>query len=479
DCMAEKIGWTSLRQRIIDENPQVVCVSESHALYINETLKLISLVHSLCPEAYIIAGGGHFANMAQTILLQKHPIDFIVIGEGEITLGELLPTLKKRDTKKDLKMDQGDFSNIDGLAYLQGEKVTFTNPRSLIEDLDTLPMPAYDLMPMDRYGQSKYLFSPGGITIEHSRGCVYSCHFCVWWTQMAERKKLDTEQVEVRPRWRTKSIEKVLEEINYLQHEFNKHCFIFVDATWNIDSNWNLKFSEEIIKRKIRINWFGFMRADYLLRDEKSGTLNKMVSAGLSHICIGLEHLPQFIQHNYGKKFLQENAGIEVVKLFRKKYPTVFLQTTFIVGHEDESRETIVDLKKYVKKVRPDFPAFHFLTPVPGTKVYSEAVANNKLEETNFERYDWNTPIMKTKYLSREELQYEVYLLYKNSVGPIWLLRGLFSRSTYKRNMYIWWIIVTFKVIGTTFKERLLKNTSSTNVKNDVFNLITPNWYKK
>ena len=77
---------------------------------------------------------------------------------------------------------------MDGIAFGEGDEVVRTAPRKLIKDLDSLPIPAYDLLPMHLYGRSRYLFSPSGATMHHSRGCTSKCSFCAWWTTMADRK---------------------------------------------------------------------------------------------------------------------------------------------------------------------------------------------------------------------------------------------------------------------------------------------------
>ena len=95
------------------------------------------------------------------------------IGEGEETFADLLN-----------QVDGGkpDFSKVDGIAHSQDGTFHRTPPRKLVRNLDDLPLPAYDMMPMHLYGKSRYLFSPGGTTIHHSRGCTSSCSFCAWFT---------------------------------------------------------------------------------------------------------------------------------------------------------------------------------------------------------------------------------------------------------------------------------------------------------
>ncbi len=460
DCVASHTGWKSLEDIIRKESPGIICISEAHALYINESLKLVNLIRGINKNIIIICGGGQFSNTAKSIL-ENHEVDFIVKGEGEATVVELI----------DIIQSNGTVETVKGIAYMKEGKYYQTSPRELIKDLDTLPFPAYDLMPMEAYGRSKYLFSPGGITIHHSRGCTNNCRFCVWWVQMAERKLVNSEEI-LMPKWRTKSVKRTIEEIEHIKSRYGKNCFIFVDGSWNIDSEWNNEFAEEVIKRGLDINWFAFMRIDCILRDEKLGIMKKLVKSGLSQICIGAEHCSDTVMGDFGKHIQTGDTTKECVELMKKKYPKVFVQTTFIVGTRNESKNTLKSLSKYVKKLKVDFPAFHAFTPVPGTELYEEALENEWLETKDFENYDWNTPIISTKYLSRDDMEWELYRLYRKSVGFLWLFRGLCSLSTYKRNMYLWWLIVTIRVTMSALKARVLPEKYAKR-------LITPKWYNE
>ncbi|MFC2091837.1 B12-binding domain-containing radical SAM protein [Elusimicrobiota bacterium] len=458
DCMASKTGWKKLETIISEHQPDAVGISESHALYINESLKLAGLVKQVDPGIITICGGGHFSNTSKEIL-QNPDIDFIVKGEGEITVTRLLDALQSgRDPV-----------SVKGIAFMNDGTYLQTSPRALIEDLDDLPIPAYDLMPMDKYGTSKYLFSPGGITVSHSRGCSSSCSFCVWWVQMADRRLQDGTE-KLYPRWRTKSVKRTVDEIEYLADNYKRKCFIFVDGSWNISSTWNEEFAAEIKKRGLDINWFAFMRVDCILRDIENGIMDRLVESGLAHICIGAEHSAAHIMDDLNKDAQDWQITESCLRSLKKKYPGLFVQATFIVGTKKESRETLQHLAENVRKLKVDYPAFHAFTPVPGTLMYETALKNNWLEIQDYEYYDWNTPVISTDELSREDMQYCLYELYRKSVSVMWLLKGLFSRSRYKRNMYIWWLIVTFRVIISSLKDMIKPMKHSAR-------LIEPKWY--
>jgi anaerobic magnesium-protoporphyrin IX monomethyl ester cyclase len=446
DCMPEKVGWKALEQRIRDARPQVVAAGENHATYASEIIRLVELTKSIDPSIVTVLGGGHFTNVGH-LYLGKHPIDFIIRAEGEITMRELVRAIDGGDPEAPYKEA--------GLAYWRDGEVVYTEPRALVENLDDLPLPAYDLMPMRRYGQAKYLFSAGGTTIHHSRGCPARCSFCVWWTQDAIRRvEIDSatgcRQEILAPKWRSKSPERTMEEVDLLARTYDKKCLIFTDPTFNVDPVWSDRFADLLIGREYSMDWFAFMRADFILRDHDNGVMKKLVDSGLAHICIGVERAEDAQLGDWKKKFYSNNRTVRTFEILKTHYPQVFRQATFIVGERDETRESMRAQLEFARLLDPDYPAFHPLTPFPGTSVYDEAVANGWLEIDDFDYFDLNTPVMRSVELSRDEIEAEIVKLNKSYVNLGWFLRGVTSRSRYRRNMYIWWFLVMTRIFAAS-----------------------------
>ncbi|MCX5867905.1 MAG: radical SAM protein [Proteobacteria bacterium] len=462
DCLPEKIGWESLAKIISEEKPQVVAAGESHALYAHEANRLFRLAKEIDPKIITVAGGVHFTNYADGSLAGNRDLDYIVVGEGEATFPALLEGLAEGD---------GHHQEIPGIAFREEDKIFHTPPRALIPDLDQLPLPAYDLLPMDLYGKSRLLFSPGGTTIHHSRGCVSQCKFCVWWVQMAERTE-QNGQIVLNPKWRTKSVERTISEIEILSRKYRKNCLVFTDDTWNVDPQWNETFAEALIRENLGIKWFAFMRADFILRDEQEGIFEKMVRSGLSHVCIGVERAEDDQLKDFGKNFYSADKTRRCFELLRRKYPSVFRQATFIVGTREETRESMQSQLEFAKELKADYPAFHPLTPVPGTELWEEANHNGWIEVKDFRSYDWMTPVMSSRFLTRPEIERGLLELNWRFVRASWLLKGLFSRGAYKRNLYLWWIWVVLKLSWNSFWQRF--NPFS---RKEFTGLKKPAWY--
>ncbi|MDO8489096.1 MAG: radical SAM protein [Candidatus Omnitrophota bacterium] len=469
DCPPLKIGWVSLSKILKEENADMVGAAEE-ALYYHEAVRLFNLVKEINP-AVITVAGGHFFSWMVDYSLTDFPIDFIVRFEGEETIVELIKALNE---KKDL-------SQVKGIAYKNNGQIIRTPSRPLIEDLDTLALPAFDLMPMGKYSPFGYLW-PQSVTLEHSRGCIDRCNFCSLWTFWGQQLKTDIEkgQLDVVPRYRTKSVERTLEEVDIIYKKYNRKYIIWADPTFNVDSKWTNDFCDGLLKRNYKdLHWWAFLRADYLLRDEKLGILKKMVRAGLTHPLIGVERGCTEDLRKIRKSVYTRDLVKEVFLILKNKYPQVFRQGTFITCLPFDTRESMLDLVKYAVEIDIDYPAFHPVAPVPGTFLYQEALKNDVLAEKDFKKYDWATPIMRSDNgLSMEEfakLNMELnkrYILYR----PHWLFRGLFSPYKHKRGLYWWFFRNTMKMIFLGATDTILRRKKFEGI-TGFMRLRKPKWY--
>ncbi len=462
DCMPMHVGWRSLYDQVKDFEPDVIGCGENHALYSKEALRFFKLAREAAPEAMTVAGGGHFTNLAHRYA--KNPnIDLICIGEGEQTFVEVLE--KATDTDPD-------WSSVDGLAYAQDDELVRTRPRKLVRDLDTLPLPAYDLMPMHLYGTSRYLFSPGGSTLHHSRGCVSKCSFCAWWTVMADRKYDSDGNAKLSPRWRSKSADRMLAEVEELYYRYGKRSYVWVDESWNIDPGFNHEFSRRMIESGMKTKWMTFMRADCIVRDHKKGILRDQVEAGLSHILIGVERADDESLSSLDKRFYTGGVAEQAIRIFKENFPEVFIQATFIVGVKEEDNASLKRQVELAKRLDVDFPAFHPITPVPGTPIYDDAIRNGHITEEDFDDFDWLSPVLNTDFMTKHEIEQALYEMNKQFVNTRWILKGLTSRVDYKRDMYIWFAKVSAMMALSALKQRINPMDVS-----HYQNLVKPSWY--
>ena len=469
DCPPLKIGWKSLKDILEREKPDFVGAGEE-ALYHHEAVNLFKLAKEVDPGVVTIAGG-HFFSWMLELSLNNYPVDFIVRFEGEETIVELIDTL----------VNKSDIAQVKGIAYRVKGKVVTTPLRPLTEDLDSLPLPAFDLMPMGKYSPFGYLW-PQSATLEHSRGCIDKCNFCSLWTFWGKQSKTNIEkgELEVMPKYRSKSVARTLEEIDIVYKQYNRKYIIWADPTFNVDQQWTNEFCEGLLKRNYKdLYWWAFLRADFCLRDERAGVLEKMVKAGLVHPLIGIERSCSEDLRKVRKSVYTRELVKEVFMIFKKKYPHVFRQGTFITCLPFDTRDSMLNLVKYAKEIDIDYPAFHPVAPVPGTFLYQEAKENRSLEENDFSKYDWATPTMRSESgLAKEDfakLNMELnkkYVLYR----PHWIVRGLFSLHKHKRRLYWWFFSNTIKMMLLEMRDVIFGKKKFEGI-TGFMRLKKPQWY--
>jgi len=262
-----------------------------------------------------------------------------------------------------------------------------------------------------------------------------------------------------------------MEEIELLAGRFGKEGLVFVDDCWNLDPDWSSEFARRMNESRVRVNWFAFMRADLLLRDHKSGLLSELVRAGLSHVSIGAERVEDGELSKFDKRNYSAQTTIEAFRVLREDHPQVFRQATFIVGVPSETRESMLRQLEFARELQLDYPGFHPLTPVPGTRLWDEAIESGVLEADSFEQFDWATPVMPSAHMTRREIEETLIEMEKSYVSLPWLLKGLTSSSSYKRAMYKWFVKVSVHV-GLDLARSTLGRSDGPLVP-----LVTPSWY--
>jgi anaerobic magnesium-protoporphyrin IX monomethyl ester cyclase len=389
DCAASRIGWKTLLSILDTDWPDVICLGEE-TVSSHEAMRLAGYVKEKRPGTIIIAGGVYFSNAAEQSL-EADRIDYIVHGEGEITFTELLTAIA----------EQRDITNVHGISYKSNGQIISTADRPPITDMDTLPMPAWSKVPMHLYGMGSKNH-PGLVSIEHSRGCTDNCSFCNLWKHMGKRSKNDGT---IKPYYRTKSAERSLEEIARLVRDFDRSTFGWVDPTWNADPRWTDEFCGLLLKQDIKIRQTAWLRADYVVRDEELGILEKAVRAGLCQVMIGVERpdepgLEELNKHSNGP-----DITARAFEIFRKKYPGVFTIGSVIFGLWDETEKSLDELSRYQYKVGMDYCFFIPLTPNPGTKVHEDAHQRGTIEVADRRAYNFHTPVMRTERFSAKQLE--------------------------------------------------------------------------
>jgi anaerobic magnesium-protoporphyrin IX monomethyl ester cyclase len=348
DAPALHMGWRSLAAELHRLRPAYIGIGEE-AVSCVEGLRLARLGKEL--KARVIAGGCFFAHVAEEAI-ETGLVDVVVHGEGEITIVELVEALRSGIAQ--------DLVRVPGISYAVGDQILRTPPRQLIADLDRLPFPAYDLLPVERYGKGSRNH-PDLAAIELGRGCSGSCAFCVLWRQMGSE-----DNSGLSPRLRTKSPERLIDEIRILTGKYQRRYLGWVDPCFNADPQVPGELAALLIKHRITIGQSAWVRADAVLRDAASGALSRCVRAGLNEVYLGIERCNSSDLHALHKTIHPDDCR-RALDLLARDFPEVFTVGSFIYGLSGDTPETVRNWSRLVWEMKLDYCFFIPLTPLPGT----------------------------------------------------------------------------------------------------------------
>lgn len=340
------------------------------------------------PKTVTVGGGLMYTAVPQKIMADNPQLDFAiagVFGDNEYTLWELLDELKKSSPN---------FGAINGLSYRCGQEVILNPPRGLIQDLDELPMPAYDLFPMDRY--YGYSVIPNYNEAVTSRGCEGACHFCYEWWLVDPRNPRDFSS------HRTRGGKKVADEMELLHRRYGVKALTFMDDDFNSDRQKMVDLVDELEKRKLDMSWFCLSRAQNLIRD--ADLIPRLRKVGMYQVLIGIDGGTdeEIAEARKGPMKVGVKELRELIQFLRKH--DISTIATYLNGFWDDDENKIRQRAKAVDEIDPDIVMIQVLNPIPGSPVYKKAAKEDVIEINNLSLYDLEHCVMPTKYLTRHEL---------------------------------------------------------------------------
>lgn len=325
-----------------------------------------------------IAGGQHFVEENITEALNSH-IDYVVIGEGEETIKELLKVFEGRQDKGAVK----------GIAYLEKGKIIYTPKREEITDFDKLPLPDFSLV---RYAKIKLY------PVERIRGCGMDCEFCT---------------VKGKPRYA--SAERMLERISFLVETKGARHFFVVDDLFGQQRDETIRFCNMLrdYQKKIgrRLDLGVQIRWDKAKDHE---LLSSMRQAGINTVAIGFES-PIREELEAMRKHVRPEDMLSTTKEFRKY--GFLVHGMFIFGYPMEEgvefrmpvKERIKRYRKFIRKARLDTIQILLPVPLPGTELRDRLKKQNRIypvEDVGWEYYDGNFPLFESdEPMTTEEMQ--------------------------------------------------------------------------
>lgn len=385
-----RVGLTNeeIKNRISQWAPDVVGINIPFSGWSKGAFEVASIVKEIDKDIITLLDGQHPSARPEECLIDQN-IDFVVIGEGEITTYELVNKLEKGDTRN--------LKKIEGIAFKKNSKTVITPPRPSIKDLDSLPFPARHLLPMDKYFADVKITPLRGeinkpwATMITTRGCPYNCVFC-------------TVHIVMGKKWRARSPENVVDEIEHLIQTYRIRQIDFYDENMTLDRKRMEKICDLIVEKKLDIDWYtpNGVRADTL----NEILLRKMKKSGCKRIRVAPESGVQRVVDQIIKKD-QKLTEVEKAIVLAKKVG-IKVGCFFVLGLIGETKEDIQTTINYAYKLRKlgvDKFYFSIATPIYGTELYEQAKQGGFLRDNfSYESLAATEPQIETPEFTADEL---------------------------------------------------------------------------
>jgi len=374
DCLIEGLNYNQLKKKLREEKPDVVGITTLTFTLI-DVLQTARIAKEINSNTKVVLGGPH-VNIYPEETISFPEIDFLILGEGEKPMKDLVDNLDKIKNLHTLK----------GIVFKDRDKIVNTGPRDLIQDLDSLPFPARHLTPYKKYFSTLSNTDPV-TTMFTSRGCPYNCLFC-------DRPHLGKI-------FRARSAKNVVDEMEECQKMGIKEIFIY-DDTFGVDRQRMLDICLDIKKRNLDIAWDIRTRVNTVDKQ----ILKALKEAGCQRIHYGVEAGTQKILN-----VLRKGITLEMAEKAFKWTKKAGIQTLayFMIGSPQETRRDILQTINFAKKIKPDFICFSLTTPYPSTDLYSLGLKEKVLPYDYWRGFAKNPkpdfiPLIWEKELSRKEL---------------------------------------------------------------------------
>ncbi len=327
---------------------------------VNVAYRLLDAIKRAVPNALTIIGGPHVTFLPDEALSQEG-VDAAALGEGEETLADVIGAY---ESGKGL-------DEVRGIAYKREGKMKLNPPRPMIENLDQVPFPARDLVSYERYRWQGVLEAP----IMTTRGCTFRCQYCSSSEMMGRR-------------YRTRSVQNVIEEIKEVQEKYHVRDIEFIDDTFTLNMKRASQVMKAIVEEKLDIRLSLSSRVNTinedLMRDLKNG--------GTTNMYFGVESGSQRVLDlmQKGIKLEQATAAVNLAK----KY-SVGVLCSYIIGFPGETPEEMDQTIKFSVKLNSDYAQFSILTPFPGTPIYYDLDRKGLIATKDWSLYTVLHPLIK------------------------------------------------------------------------------------
>jgi anaerobic magnesium-protoporphyrin IX monomethyl ester cyclase len=372
DAMTNYISDEALAQKFRELKPDAVLATAITPM-IFQAQRTLQVAREVNPNVHTILGGIHPTFMYQQVFSEAPWIDYIVRGEGEEIISELMLAIQDGTVLERRR-------EIKGIAFVDNGQVIATPARPVIADLDSLT-PDWSLLEWD-----KYIYIPLNCRVavpNFARGCPFTCRFCSQWKFWRK--------------YRTRDPKKFVDEIETLVREHNVGFFILADEEPTINKKKFIALCEALIERNLPVTWGINTRVTDILRDEKELPLYR--KAGLVHVSLGTEAAAQLKLDRFRKQTtLEQNK--RAIRLLKEA--GMVAEAQFIIGLENETPETIEETYKYSQDWEPDMANWNMYTPWPFAELFQEL--GERVEVRDYSKYNFVTPIIQPDAMTRDQV---------------------------------------------------------------------------
>lgn len=343
------------------------------------------------PNIKVIFGNVHASVYAEAYLRNKC-CDIVVHGEGEYTFLNILEVLEKK---------QSDFSNIPSISYLTDGKFITTSKPVIVEDVSQLPLPDRDAVKQELYNLSSIsnmpYFDRKKSVSKHmfaSRGCPFSCSFCVVHNSRKQR---------------CNNINNVVNEMEILVNKYKAHYIFMMDPIFIANKSWVIGICQEIKRRGLNFKWGCEGHVNFIDQE----LVEEMESAGCYDIAFGIESGVQHILNNINKGIRIEKIK-ESIGIVRKK-TKIKISGLFILGLPGEKYQDSLETIRFAKRLPLDMAQFSILSPYPGSPIFYELAKKGEIDTGLRADGSLDTSVWQ---------RYSAYISFTHNV-PIWVTSGL------------------------------------------------------
>lgn len=425
DANALDLSSEELETAIAQSQPDLIGTTV-YTPWVPDVARAVRVARQAAPEAVIALGGPHVTFTAEETLETMPEVDVVARGEGDQIIVELARALE---------------GGGDGLEGVPG--ITFRRDGQVVEtpvapplDPRELPMPAFHLMPMERY----FFASVGGpfATVLASRGCPFQCTFCSEWPFWGGG-------------WRPCDPEQVVEQIDIVVNRYGRNNVWFGDDCFNVNGEHMATICEGILQRGIDVNWYYQGRADLMVKYKD--LLPMMRRAGNRMVQLGIEASNDEQRDELNKQLRTETAE-EAIRLLRQH--DIVCQAMLIVGLPGDTPRTFEEKVRLVNRLDVDFPVFLVYTLFPGAPDYAKAIAEGWIElPANYAHHDMAHVVVPVQHMNTQQIwNYTRWAWTTVYLHPVRLVRNLLSRNKWRRQN--WWgmLVYIFKQMARNLVPR-------------------------